>query len=154
MCTSTDYISSRNGIRRVDAVDKSACRANRDHTTRKPIRVAAARAVRANVRLDRDRNSPWNIFIPSVSLSLSLCLANYNKIQDPFVDLLFNRREKIKDESLLTNGSLERRVRTMENIDVPRRGYIISRRKLLNVGKNRDLGVEVGSDVESTQLHR
>lgn len=42
----------------------------------------------------------------------------------------------------------------MENIDVPRRGYIISRRKLLNVGKNRDLGVEVGSDVESTQLHR
>lgn len=31
----------------------------------------------------------------------------------------------------------------MENIEVPRRGYIISRRKLLNVGKNRDLGVEV-----------
>lgn len=46
------YISTWNGIRRVDAVDKSACRANRDHTTRKPIRVAAARAVRANVRLD------------------------------------------------------------------------------------------------------
>lgn len=153
MCTSTDYISSRNGIRRVDAVDKSACRANRDHTTRKPIRVAAARAVRANVRLDAIEIPRETSSFP-LFLSLSLYLANYNKIQDPFVDLLFNRREKIKDESLLTNGSLERRVRTMENIDVPRRGYIISRRKLLNVGKNRDLGVEVGSDVESTQLHR
>lgn len=153
MCTSTDYISNRNGIRRVDAVDKSACRANRDHTTRKPIRVAAARAVRANVRLDAIEIPRETSSFP-LFLSLSLCLANYNKIQDPFVDLLFNRREKIKDESLLTNGSLERRVRTMENIDVPRRGYIISRRKLLNVGKNRDLGVEVGSDVESTQLHR
>lgn len=153
MCTSTDYISSRNGIRRVDAVDKSACRANRDHTTRKPIRVAAARAVRANVRLDAIEIPRETSSFP-LFLSLSLYLANYNKIQDPFVDLLFNRREKIKDESLLTNGSLERRVRTMENIEVPRRGYIISRRKLLNVGKNRDLGVEVGSDVESTQLHR
>lgn len=105
MCTSTDYISSRNGIRRVDAVDKSACRANRDHTTRKPIRVAAARAVRANVRLDAIEIPCETSSFP-LFLSLSLCLANYNKIQDPFVDLLFNRREKIKDESLLTNGSL------------------------------------------------
>lgn len=105
MCTSTDYISNRNGIRRVDAVDKSACRANRDHTTRKPIRVAAARAVRANVRLDAIEIPRETSSFP-LFLSLSLSLANYNKIQDPFVDLLFNRREKIKDESLLTYGSL------------------------------------------------
>lgn len=73
MYTSTDYISSRNGIRRVDAVDKSACRANRDHTTRKPIRVAAARAVRANVRLDAieipRETSSFPLFL---SLSLSV----------------------------------------------------------------------------------
>lgn len=61
------------GIRRVDAVDKSACRANRDHTTRKPIRVAAARAVRANVRLDAieipRETSSFPLFL---SLSLSV----------------------------------------------------------------------------------
>lgn len=74
-CTSTEYISAWNGIRRVGAVDKSACRANRDRTTRKTIRVAAARAVRVNVRLDA-------IEIPreTSSFPLVLRLANYNKI--------------------------------------------------------------------------
>lgn len=48
---------------------------NRDRTTRKTIRVAAARAVRVNVRLDA-------IEIPreTSSFPLALRLANYNKI--------------------------------------------------------------------------